>query len=71
MCGGQGRKKDGLICLLFLGLNTNWLQMEQSFGPPSALLVLARSGQVEAQNGRSPFIGEKEEGRGRTLEKHL
>lgn len=45
--------------------------VSQSFGPPSALLVLARSGQVEAQNGCSPYIREKEEGKGRTLEKHL
>lgn len=71
MCVGQGHKKDGLIRLLFLGLNTNRLQMAQSFCPPSALLVLAGSGQVEAQKGHSPCIREKEEEKGRTLEKHL
>lgn len=34
MCGRDGGKADGLICLPFLGLNTRWLPVEQSFWHP-------------------------------------
>lgn len=70
MCLGQGRKKDGSLHS-FPGVNTYWLQVGQSVWPPSALLALAGSGQVEAQNGCSLYTREKEEGNGRTFKKHL